>query len=48
MPFLNLPEGATPIDDVSGLKIKKIYTLQELNKVEMANIIEATKKYLIS
>ena len=47
MLFSNLPKGATPIDDVSGLKIKNIYTLEELNKVEMANIIKATKQHLI-
>ena len=46
MPFFTQPEGATPIDDISGLTIKNIHTLKELNEVEMKNILQAVKKTL--
>ena len=39
--------GATPIDDISGLKIKSISTLDQLYEVEFNNTLEAIKKYLI-
>jgi Fic-DOC domain mobile mystery protein B len=38
--------GETPIDDVSGLKIKGISTRAELNRAEGANIQKAVNKYL--
>lgn len=38
--------GETPIDDVSGLKIKGIRTRTELNKIEAENIRKAYVKYL--
>lgn len=41
----NLP-GETPIDDVSGLKIKGIWTRSQLNDVEAKNITRAVIKYL--
>jgi Fic-DOC domain mobile mystery protein B len=39
--------GETPIDDISGLKIKGIYTRRELNLAEAENIAEAVEKYLL-
>jgi Fic-DOC domain mobile mystery protein B len=42
----NYPEGATPIDDLSGLKPQWVKTLQDLNQVEAENIISATSQYL--
>lgn len=38
--------GETPIDDISGLKMKLITTRSELNKVEAENIRKAVVKYL--
>ncbi len=38
--------GETPIDDISGLKVKFITTRSELNKVEAENIRKAVVKYL--
>ncbi len=38
--------GETPIDDVSGLKIKGITTRRELNAFEAENIQRAVLKYL--
>jgi Fic-DOC domain mobile mystery protein B len=38
--------GETPIDDISGLKVKGITLRQELNEVEAKNILKATLKYL--
>lgn len=41
------PEGATPLDDASGLKIKWVKTQRDLNDVEAENIAHATTKYLL-
>jgi Fic-DOC domain mobile mystery protein B len=38
--------GETPIDDLSGLKVKSVRTRSELNAVEAQNILEAVVKYL--
>src|SRR5260370_38692701 len=38
--------GETPIDDISGLKLKGITLRKELNEVEARNILKATVKYL--
>ena len=35
--FTHQPEGATPIDDVSGLKQPQIRSLAELNEAECRN-----------
>ena len=35
------PDGATPIDDASGLKQSHIYTLAQLNEAEALNILAA-------
>ena len=47
-----LPEppipGQTPLDDLSGLRIRSIRTTAELNAAEAENIREATVKYLAS
>ncbi|MFA5250493.1 MAG: mobile mystery protein B [Parachlamydiales bacterium] len=40
------PEGATPIDDISGLKISWVTTQAHLNMVEAENIALAIEKYL--
>lgn len=45
--FNALP-GETPIDDISGLRIKGISTRSELNAAEAENILQATLKYLAS
>lgn len=45
--FTSLP-GETPIDDVSGLRIKGISTRSELNAAEAENILKAAIKYLAS
>ena len=41
-------EGETPLDDISGLKIKGINTRSELDEVEANNILEAFLKYSLS
>jgi len=41
-------EGETPLDDISGLKIKNITTRAELDVVEADNILDAFLKYAIS
>ena len=41
------PEGATPIDDISGLKISWIKTQAHLNRVEAENISQAIEKHLM-
>lgn len=38
--------GETPLDDLSGLKIKGITTRNQLNEVEARNILKAVIKYL--
>lgn len=40
--------GQTPLDDLSGLRIKSIRTTAELNAAEAENIRKATIKYLVS
>ncbi len=41
-------EGETPLDDISGLKIKDISTRSQLDEVEADNILEAFLKYSLS
>ncbi len=41
----SLPDGATPIDDISGLKLEFIQTLKELYSAEFKNMIHAQIKY---
>jgi len=41
-------EGETPLDDISGLKVKNITTRKELDIVEADNILEAFLKYTTS
>jgi fido (protein-threonine AMPylation protein) len=38
--------GQTPLDDISGLRIKGIRTQAELNAAEAENIRKAATKYL--
>jgi len=45
MPIFEYIDGATPIDDPSGL-IPNLYTKAELDEWEAANILKATRKYL--
>jgi Fic-DOC domain mobile mystery protein B len=40
--------GQTPLDDLSGLRLKRIRTTAELNAAEAENIRKATLKYLAS
>jgi len=46
MPIRRSIPGQTPLDDVSGLKIKAIRTTADLNAAEAENIRKATLKYL--
>ena len=39
--FLEFPEGATPIDDCSGLIPVWVHHLNDLNRVEAENILNA-------
>lgn len=41
-------EGETPLDDISGLKIKNISTRAELDVVEADNILDAYLNYTIN
>ena len=41
------PEGATPLDDISGLKVLWVKTQEDLNRVEAENISIAANKYLL-
>lgn len=41
-----IPEGATPIDDCSGLIPVWVHCLNDLNRVEAENIMNAQRKYL--
>ncbi len=41
-------EGETPLDDISGLKIKEISTRSQLDEIEADNILEAFLKYTLS
>lgn len=43
----NLPNGATPLDDISGLKLKHITTLKELYEAEFLSITQNTGALLI-
>lgn len=43
---LDYPEGATPIQDCSDLKLPWVQTQKDLNHAEMENIAIAQKKYL--
>jgi Fic-DOC domain mobile mystery protein B len=47
MPLLPPIPGETPIDDLSGLKIKGIFTRTELNQHEAANILKVLEKYFV-
>jgi Fic-DOC domain mobile mystery protein B len=40
------PKGTTPLDDISGLKIHHIITINELYNAEFKNITKATKMLL--
>jgi Fic-DOC domain mobile mystery protein B len=44
--FDHLPEGSTPLDDESGLKLRWIKNQDQLNKAEAENINIAYGKYL--
>jgi Fic-DOC domain mobile mystery protein B len=48
MPIFEPIEGATPIDDISGLIPTHITTKAELDEWESANILKAVRKYLTS
>lgn len=41
-------EGETPLDDISGLKLKKITTRSELDDAEAQNILKAYIKYTLN
>lgn len=41
-------EGETPLDDISGLKLKKIRTRAELDDAEAQNILKAYVKYTLN
>ena len=41
-------EGETPLDDISGLKIKNLTTRIQLDEVEAENILDAFLKYTLS
>jgi Fic-DOC domain mobile mystery protein B len=41
-------EGETPLDDISGLKLKKITTRSELDDAEAQNILKAYIKYTLT
>lgn len=40
--------GQTPLDDLSGLRVKGVRTTAELNNAEAENIRKATVKYLVT
>jgi Fic-DOC domain mobile mystery protein B len=42
--FFPIP-GETPIEDPSGLLVEGIFTRQDLNRVELANILQAVERY---
>jgi len=46
MPLFEYIDGATPVDDTSGLIPSHIQTKAELDEWEAANILKATHKYL--
>ncbi|MFA6195114.1 MAG: mobile mystery protein B [Sulfurimonas sp.] len=41
-------EGETPLDDISGLKLKHIKTRRELDEAEAQNILKAYIKYTLT
>jgi len=41
-------EGETPLDDISGLKLKKITTRAQLDDAEAQNILKAYIKYILN
>ena len=41
-------EGETPLDDISGLKLKKITTRKELDEAEAQNILKAYIRYTLT
>lgn len=41
------PEGATPLEDISGLKHTWVKTQEDLNNIEAENISKAASKYLL-
>ena len=43
----NLPNGATPLDDISGVKLKHITTLKELYEAEFQSITQNTSALLL-
>ena len=43
---LQFPEGATPLEDLSGLKLPWVQNLRDLNRAEAENISRAQHKYL--
>lgn len=44
---ISYAEGATPIDEISGLKILWVTTQEDLNRVEAENISNAASKHLL-
>lgn len=44
--YFECPEGATPIDDCSGLIPAWVHHLTDLNRIEAENILKAQQKYL--
>ncbi len=47
MPLWHPIPGETPIEDISGLKIKGISLREQLNPCEARNILKAAEKYLL-
>ena len=47
MALLRPVPGETPIDDLSGLKVKGVRTRRELNRLEAENILKASEKYFL-
>jgi Fic-DOC domain mobile mystery protein B len=47
LPLWHTIPGETPIEDISGLKIKGISTREELNLYEARNVLKAVEKYLL-
>lgn len=43
--YFDVPEGATPIMDCSGLIPPWVHTMSDLNRVEAENILKAQRKY---
>ena len=46
MKKINYPDGATPLNDYSGLKLSWVKSLDDLNRAEAENIAKGQKKYL--